>query len=104
MEYNKSTMKKTTIEAPSLMTVLQITKHGCLLTEKSTDITIKDIRQIMNEQNLRQYQLAKLLGVNKSIISRVLAKKDKMSLQAFLRIYHALGYEMRLVLKENGKC
>ncbi len=97
-------MKKTTIEATSLMTVLNVTSHGCLLINKYADISIVDIRQIMKEQNLKQYQLAKLLKIDKAVVSRLFNKRDKFSLQMFLKIYDVLGYEIRLVLKENEKC
>lgn len=60
------------------------------------------IKSKRTEKNLSQQELAEICGVGRRFISEIeTAKKESYDLSLVLRVLQRLGYEVRVIDKEN---
>lgn len=71
-----------------------------IVNDKSAKL-IDDLKEIMSDKGVSGNQLCRDTGVNKSQLSRFLNKKINVSLNLFINLVDALGYEIRLVSKHQ---
>lgn len=62
---------------------------------------IDELVGLRKKQNISQAQLAKLTGTKQQAISRVENKEHSPSLKLFYSMVDALGYELKIVKKEE---
>lgn len=62
---------------------------------------IDELIKLRKENNLSQSQLAELTGNKQQAISRMEKKEHSPSLKLFTVMVNALGYEVKIVKKEN---
>jgi len=91
--------KKRPMTMFSIMSILDITRHGFLINDEYTDIFIAKIKIVMKDRGVRQNRLANMLGIDKAVVSRVFNKKDRLSLQMLLRIFDAFGFSLCLYMQ-----
>ena len=63
---------------------------------------IDEIVEIRKKQNMSQSKLAELTGNKQQAISRTENKEHSPSLKLVYSMVNALGYEIKLVKKQNG--
>lgn len=73
---------------------------NAIVTDKSAKL-IDDLKEVMTDKGISGNQLCRDTGINKSQLSRFLNKKMNVSLNLFINLVDALGYEIRLVSKHQ---
>lgn len=69
--------------------------------QRLKDAIAKTITEKMKAKGLNQTKLAKLIGIEKSYLSRILNGKTNVSLETMYRIAQALGFKWTLALSEK---
>ncbi|WP_157799408.1 helix-turn-helix domain-containing protein [Qipengyuania seohaensis] len=67
-----------------------------------TDVRRKLLQALADEPAISQSDLARALDVNRSVISKQLAGRDKMSLSRVAELAWALGYEPEFQLSKDA--
>lgn len=61
-----------------------------------------DIQEAMQEQKVTAYRLSKLIGCDRSLLSRYFNDKSAISLDVLISILDVLGYELTIRKKGNN--
>jgi transcriptional regulator with XRE-family HTH domain len=64
-------------------------------------VIISDLIQIRKDRKIDQKHLLRILGINKTTMSRYESGKRKMPFDIILKYADYLGYEIRLLKKNN---
>ncbi len=71
--------------------------------ELKLDILSEMIKQTRKERNLTQEQLGKLIGVNKSEISKLESNSRNMTISTVIKIFHALKAKVNFKIELENK-
>ena len=71
--------------------------------ELQMDLISKAIRETRKERNLTQEELGKLIGVQKSQISRLESNASNATVDTLMRVFTALKAKVKLQIEQIGR-
>ena len=72
-----------------------------MISDEEFDLICKYIK-LRNESNVSQAELARRVGIARSTIARMERNLHSISLSTFTKLLEALGYELKILKKEES--